>query len=44
MGITVLFFTQAEPSDYHHTSDTADKINYDVWQMRATWFSNQHGL
>lgn len=35
-GIPVLFFTSGEHSDYHQPSDTADKINYEVLQKRAT--------
>ncbi len=35
-GIPALFFTSGQHADYHQLSDTADKINYDVLQKRAT--------
>lgn len=35
-GIPVLFFTSGEHPDYHQPSDTANKINYDILQKRAT--------
>ncbi len=35
-GIPVLFFTSGQHPDYHQPSDTADKIEYDVLQKRAT--------
>ncbi|GAB4027072.1 M28 family peptidase [Spirosoma koreense] len=35
-GIPALFFTSGEHADYHKPSDTADKINYEVLQKRAT--------
>ncbi|MBC7570230.1 MAG: M28 family peptidase [Spirosoma sp.] len=35
-GIPALFFTSGQHDDYHQLSDTADKINYDVLQKRAT--------
>lgn len=34
--IPVLFFTSGEHADYHQPSDTANKINYDALQKRAT--------
>ena len=36
LGIPVLFFTSGQHPDYHQPSDTADKINYDMLQKRAT--------
>ncbi|GAB4028693.1 M28 family metallopeptidase [Spirosoma gilvum] len=35
-GVPALFFSDGEHSDYHQTSDTADKIDYDLLQKRAT--------
>ena len=35
-GIPVLFFTSGQHPDYHQPYDTADKIEYDVLQKRAT--------
>lgn len=35
-GIPIAFFMDGEPPDYHQPSDSADKINYDVLQKRAT--------
>ena len=36
LGIPALFFTSGQHPDYHQPSDTADKINYDALQKRAT--------
>ncbi len=36
LGIPALFFTNGQHPDYHQTSDTAEKIVYDVLQKRAT--------
>ncbi|SOD91863.1 M28 family peptidase [Spirosoma fluviale] len=36
IGIPALFFTNGSHNDYHQPSDTADKINYEVLQKRAT--------
>ncbi|GAB3641735.1 hypothetical protein GCM10027423_23710 [Spirosoma arcticum] len=36
LGIPSLLFTSGQHPDYHRPSDTADKINYDVLQKRAT--------
>ena len=36
LGIPVLLFTSGQHSDYHRPSDTADKIEYNVLQKRAT--------
>lgn len=36
VGIPVLFFTDGEHPDYHQPSDTADKIDYELLQKRAT--------
>jgi Peptidase family M28 len=35
-GIPVLFFMDGEHPDYHKPTDTADRINYEVLQKRAT--------
>ncbi|MBO0952069.1 M28 family metallopeptidase [Fibrella forsythiae] len=35
-GIPVIFFMDGTHPDYHRPSDTADKINYEVLQKRAT--------
>ena len=35
-GIPVLFFTNGEHPDYHKPTDTADRINYELLQKRAT--------
>ncbi len=35
-GIPILFFMDGGHADYHQPSDTADKINYEVLQKRAT--------
>lgn len=35
-GIPIAFFMDGEHPDYHQPSDTADKINYNVLQKRAT--------
>jgi Zn-dependent M28 family amino/carboxypeptidase len=35
-GIPALFFTGGHHPDYHQTTDTADKIRYEVLQKRAT--------
>ncbi len=36
LGIPALFFTSGEHPDYHQPTDTADKIEYEVLQKRAT--------
>lgn len=36
VGIPALFFSDGEHSDYHQPSDTADKIDYELLQKRAT--------
>lgn len=36
VGIPALLFTSGQHPDYHRPSDTADKIEYDVLQKRAT--------
>ncbi len=35
-GVPVLFLMDGEHPDYHQPSDTADKIEYDILQKRAT--------
>lgn len=35
-GVPVLFFTNGEHHDYHRPSDTADRIDYELLQKRAT--------
>lgn len=36
LGIPVLFFTSGQHPDYHQPSDSADKIDYDILEKRAT--------
>ena len=36
LGVPVLFFTNGEHPDYHQSTDTADRINYELLQKRAT--------
>ena len=36
LGIPALFFTNGEHPDYHQLTDTAERINYEVLQKRAT--------
>ncbi len=35
-GVPILFFMDGEHPDYHQVTDTADKIEYDVLQKRAS--------